>query len=205
MRKKLAEKIKQEFSGFKDVSIRSFFGGFSLNSESTMFGWVDQKNFYLRAHPNYRSLFIDLGMKPLNLVFDGSNKLLDYYKVGDDLLTDRKKLHDIVKIVIEYAKQDQNEKLAKTQNRLKALPNMTVSLEKLMISVDITDIQSFKRIGYLETYYRIKHKNPKLSLNILFGLYGALSGQHMALLSQELKKEIKLAYQEFLQTKQHID
>lgn len=205
MRRKLAEKIKQEFSGFKDVSIRSFFGGFSLNSESTMFGWVDQKNFYLRAHPNYRSLFIDLGMQPLNLVFDGSNKLLDYYKVGDDLLTDRKKLHDIVKIVIEYAKQDQNEKLAKTQNRLKALPNMTVSLEKLMISVDITDIQSFKRIGYLETYYRIKHKNPKLSLNILFGLYGALSGQHMALLSQELKKEIKLAYQEFLQTKQHID
>lgn len=205
MRRKLAEKIKQEFSGFKDVSIRSFFGGFSLNSESTMFGWVDQKNFYLRAHPNYRSLFIDLGMKPLNLVFDGSNKLLDYYKVGDDLLTDRKKLHDIVKIVIEYAKQDQNEKLAKTQNRLKALPNMTVSLEKLMISVDITDIQSFKRIGYLETYYRIKHKNPKLSLNILFGLYGALSGQHMALLSQELKKEIKLAYQEFLQTKQNID
>ena len=205
MRRKLAEKIKQEFSGFKDVSIRSFFGGFSLNSESTMFGWVDQKNFYLRAHPNYRSLFIDLGMKPLNLVFDGSNKLLDYYKVGDDLLTDRKKLHDIVKIVIEYAKQDQNEKLAKTQNRLKALPNMTVSLEKLMISVDITDIQSFKRMGYLETYYRIKHKNPKLSLNILFGLYGALSGQHMALLSQELKKEIKLAYQEFLQTKQHID
>ena len=205
MRRKLAEKIKQEFSGFKDVSIRSFFGGFSLNSESTMFGWVDQKNFYLRAHPNYRSLFIDLGMQPLNLVFDGSNKLLDYYKVGDDLLTDRKKLHDIVKIVIEYAKQDQNEKLAKKQNRLKALPNMTVSLEKLMISVDITDIQSFKRIGYLETYYRIKHKNPKLSLNILFGLYGALSGQHMALLSQELKKEIKLAYQEFLQTKQHID
>ena len=205
MRRKLAEKIKQEFSGFKDVSIRSFFGGFSLNSESTMFGWVDQKNFYLRAHPNYRSLFIDLGMKPLNLVFDGSNKLLDYYKVGDNLLTDRKQLHDIVKIVIEHAKQDQSEKLAKTQNRLKALPNMTISLEKLMISVDITDIQSFKRKGYLETYYRIKHKNPKLSLNILFGLYGALSGQHVALLSQDLKKEIELAYQEFLQTKQNVD
>lgn len=205
MRRKLAEKIKQEFSGFKDVSIRSFFGGFSLNSESTMFGWVDQKNFYLRAHPNYRSLFIDLGMKPLNLVFDGSNKLLDYYKVGDNLLTDRKQLYDIVKIVIEHAKQDQSEKLAKTQNRLKALPNMTISLEKLMISVDITDIQSFKRKGYLETYYRIKHKNPKLSLNILFGLYGALSGQHVALLSQDLKKEIELAYQEFLQTKQNVD
>ena len=205
MRRKLAEKIKQEFSGFKDVSIRSFFGGFSLNSESTMFGWVDQKNVYLRAHPNYRSIFIELGMQPLNLVFDGSNKLLDYYKVDDNLLTDRKKLLDIVKIVIEHAKQDQSEKLAKTQNRLKALPNMSVSLEKLMISVDITDIQSFKTKGYLETYYRIKHKNPKLSFNVLFGLYGALSGQHVALLSQDLKKEIKLAYQEFLQTKQKLD
>lgn len=205
MRKKLAEKIKQEFSGFKDVSIRSFFGGFSLNSESTMFGWVDQKNVYLRAHPSYRSIFIELGMQPLNLIFDGSNKLLDYYKVGNELLTDRKKLHEIVKIVIDHAIQDQNEKLTKNKNRLKALPNMTVSLEKLMISVDITNIDIFKRTNYLETYYRIKNKNPKLSINILFGLYGALHGKHVALLSQDLKKEIKLAYQDFLDKKQNVN
>jgi DNA transformation protein and related proteins len=205
MFKTLAINIKQEFSCIEDVSLRSFFGGFSLNSESIMFAWVNQNDIYLRAHDNYRSMFVELDMQPLDLVFDGSHKLLDYYKVGDDLRKDRQKLHTIVKMVIEHAKQDLSEKLAKSQSRLKSLPNMTVSLEKLMVSVDITDIETFKKVGYLETFYRIKNKNPKLSINILFGLYGASCGRHVGTLSSKAKEEIELAYQDLLKKKQDLN
>ena len=204
MLKTLAVNIKQEFSCIEDISLRSFFGGFSLNSESVMFAWVDQNDVYLRAHDKYRSMFVELGMQPLDLVFDGSHKLLDYYKASDALRQDRKKLHDIVKMVIEYAKQDLDEKVAKYQSRLKSLPNMTVSLEKLMVSSDITDIETFKEVGYLETFYRIKSKNPKLSINVLFGLYGAQHDRHVGTLSSESKEEIELAYQNFLNTKQDL-
>lgn len=204
MLKTLAVNIKQEFSCIEDISLRSFFGGFSLNSESVMFAWVDQNDVYLRAHDKYRSMFVELDMQPLDLVFDGSHKLLDYYKASDALRQDRKKLHDIVKMVIEHAKQDLDEKVAKYQSRLKSLPNMTVSLEKLMISSDITDIETFKEVGYLETFYRIKSKNPKLSINVLFGLYGALHDRHVGTLSSETKEEIELAYQNFLNTKQDL-
>lgn len=204
MLKTLAVNIKQEFSSIEDISLRSFFGGFSLNSESVMFAWVDQDDVYLRAHDKYRSMFVELGMQPLDLVFDGSHKLLDYYKASDALRQDRKKLHDIVKMVIEYAKQDLDEKVAKYQSRLKSLPNMTVSLEKLMVSSDITDIGTFKEVGYLETFYRIKSKNPKLSINVLFGLYGAQHDRHVGTLSSESKEEIELAYQNFLNTKQDL-
>lgn len=204
MLKTLAVNIKQEFSCIEDISLRSFFGGFSLNSESVMFAWVDQNDVYLRAHDKYRSMFVELGMQPLDLVFDGSHKLLDYYKASDALRQDRKKLHDIVKMVIEYAKQDLDEKVARYQSRLKSLPNMTVSLEKLMVSSDITDIETFKEVGYLETFYRIKSKNPKLSINVLFGLYGALHDRHVGTLSSETKEEIELAYQNFLNTKQDL-
>ncbi|MCX8581774.1 MULTISPECIES: TfoX/Sxy family protein [unclassified Gilliamella] len=204
MLKTLAVNIKQEFSCIEDISLRSFFGGFSLNSESVMFAWVDQNDVYLRAHDKYRSMFVELGMQPLDLVFDGSHKLLDYYKASDALRQDRKKLHDIVKMVIEYAKQDLDEKVAKYQSRLKSLPNMTVSLEKLMVSSDITDIGTFKEVGYLETFYRIKSKNPKLSINVLFGLYGAQHDRHVGTLSSESKEEIELAYQNFLNTKQDL-
>lgn len=204
MLKTLAVNIKQEFSCIEDISLRSFFGGFSLNSESVMFAWVDQDDVYLRAHDKYRSMFVELGMQPLDLVFDGSHKLLDYYKASDALRQDRKKLHNIVKMVIEYAKQDLDEKVAKYQSRLKSLPNMTVSLEKLMVSSDITDIETFKEVGYLETFYRIKSKNPKLTINVLFGLYGALHDRHVGTLSSESKEEIELAYQNFLNTKQDL-
>ncbi len=204
MLKTLAVNIKQEFSCIEDISLRSFFGGFSLNSESVMFAWVDQNDVYLRAHDKYRSMFVELGMQPLDLVFDGSHKLLDYYKASDALRQDRKKLHDIVKMVIEHAKQDLDEKVARYQSRLKSLPNMTVSLEKLMVSSDITDIETFKEVGYLETFYRIKSKNPKLSINVLFGLYGALHDRHVGTLSSETKEEIELAYQNFLNKKQDL-
>lgn len=204
MLKTLAVNIKQEFSCIEDISLRSFFGGFSLNSESVMFAWVDQNDVYLRAHDKYRSMFVELGMQPLDLVFDGSHKLLDYYKASDTLRQDRKKLHNLVKMVIEYAKQDLDEKVAKYQSRLKSLPNMTVSLEKLMVSSDITDIETFKEVGYLETFYRIKSKNPKLTINVLFGLYGALHDRHVGTLSSESKEEIELAYQNFLNAKQDL-
>lgn len=204
MLKTLAVNIKQEFSCVEDISLRSFFGGFSLNSESIMFAWVDQNDVYLRAHDKYRSMFIELGMQPLDLVFDGSHKLLDYYKVGEALRKDRQKLQIIVKMVIEYAKQDLDEKVAKCQTRLKSLPNMTVSLEKLMVSSDIIDIETFKKVGYLETFYRIKSKNPKLSINILYGLYGALHDRHVGTISSESKEKIELAYRDFLNTKQDL-
>lgn len=201
MLKTLAINIKHEFSYLKDVTLRSFFGGFSLNSESIMFAWIDQNNIYLRGHDEYRSMFIELGMLPLDLIFDGSHKLLDYYKVEDELRQDRQKLHAIVQMVIKHAKQDLEEKLAKSQSRLKSLPNMTVSLEKLMVSAGIIDINIFREVGYLETYYRIKSKNPKLSINILFGLFGALHGRHVGTLSSESKQIIELAYQNFLKKK----
>lgn len=204
MLKTTAVNIKQEFSCVEDVSLRSFFGGFSLNSESIMFAWLDQNDVYLRAHDKYRSMFVELGMQPLDLVFDGSHKLLDYYKVDDALRQDRQKLHTIVKMVIEHAKQDLDEKLFKCQSRLKSLPNMSVSLEKLMVSSDITNVEIFKKVGYLETFYRIKSKNPKLSINILFSLYGALHGRHVGTLSSESKEKIELAYQDFLSKKQDL-
>lgn len=204
MLKTTAVNIKQEFSCVEDVSLRSFFGGFSLNSESIMFAWLDQNDVYLRAHDKYRSMFVELGMQPLDLVFDGSHKLLDYYKVDDALRQDRQKLHTIVKMVIEHAKQDLDEKLVKCQSRLKSLPNMSVSLEKLMVSSDITNVEIFKEVGYLETFYRIKSKNPKLSINILFSLYGALHGRHVGTLSSESKEKIELAYQDFLSKKQDL-
>ena len=81
---------------------------------------------------------------------------------------------------------------------------MSVSLEKLMVSSDITNVEIFKEVGYLETFYRIKSKNPKLSINILFSLYGALHGRHVGTLSSESKEKIELAYQDFLSKKQDL-
>lgn len=196
-----ANEILKQFSCLEDVSIKTFFGGFSINSKQIMFGWIDKQNFYLRGHAFYRSIFIELGMQPLNLPAGIATKQLDYYKVSDDLLKDHQKLLPIVKMVIEYAELDLHEKIEQKQKRIKSLPNITFSLEKLLYSVGITDLEKFIEIGYLEAFYRIKNKKPDISSNLLFTLYGSLNGRHVASLSETLIKEIEKDYQSFLEKK----
>ncbi|MWN31981.1 hypothetical protein GQ597_06860 [Gilliamella sp. Pra-s65] len=193
-----ANRILTELSDVKDISIKTFFGGFSVNSEDIMFGWITQKNFYLRGHSDYRSLFVDLGMQPLSITMGMSTKLLDYYRVGDALFKDHEKLLAMVKMVIEYTKKEQYEKSEIKAKRIKELPNMTLSLERLLCSVGIKDVKTLQEVGYLNAYYKIKQKKETISINILFALYSSLHKFHVATLSNETKKEIELEYQCFV-------
>ncbi|OCG09973.1 hypothetical protein A9G13_10750 [Gilliamella sp. wkB178] len=196
---KLTDKIRDEFSWLGEISIKTFFGGFSISSREIMFGWIGKGDLYLRGHSNYRSLFIESGMQPLSLPAGISTKLLDYYKVSDELFHDRKKLHTIVKMVIECAEYEQKEKNKIKEQRIKELPSMTLSLERLLFSVGIINIPIFYEIGYLEAYHRIKTKKAGISINILFILYASLHRRHVASLSQSTKDEIKLNYRCFLE------
>lgn len=193
-----ANQILIELSDLKDISIKTFFGGFSVNSKGTMFGWITKKDFYLRGHSDYRSFFIYLGMKPLSITTGMTTKLLDYYKVDEEIFKDKEKLLAMVKMVIEYTKKEKHEKSETESKRIKALPNMTLSLERLLCSVGIKDVETFEKTGYLHTFYKIKKKKKTISMNILFVLYSSLHRFHVATLSKETKKEIELEYQCFL-------
>jgi len=43
-----ANKILKDLSSFDDISIKTFFGGFSINCKGVMFGWIGEQEFYLR-------------------------------------------------------------------------------------------------------------------------------------------------------------
>ncbi|NUF50678.1 TfoX/Sxy family protein [Gilliamella sp. ESL0250] len=194
-----ANRILTVLSDIEDISIKTFFGGFSVNSKDTMFGWITQKDFYLRGHPDYRSFFIDLGMQPLSITMGMSTKLLDYYKVDEELFKAQEKLVTMVNMVITYTKKELHEKNEIKANRIKELPNMTLSLERLLCSVGIKDVETFQQVGYLSAYYKIKKKKEAISMNILFVLYSSLNRFHVATLSKETKNEIELEYQCFLE------
>lgn len=196
----LANQILDEFSSvFDDLSIKTFFSGFSLNRQETMFGWIGQSGFYLRGHQNYRKRFIELNMNPLVLSAGVSTKLLDYYQVGDDLMKDKPQLYAMAKMAIDHAHKDKLIKNRVKSLRIKELPNMTFSLERLLFSVGISDIDTFERVGYLEAFHRIKKKRSCVSINVLFLLYCALKRTHVGVLPDSTKKEIELCYQGYFQ------
>lgn len=193
-----ANKILEDFSCFEDISIKTFFGGFSINSKGVMFGWIGKGELYLRGHDHYRSVFIDLDMPTLTLPTAMSRKSLDYYKVSDELLKHPNKLHAMVKMVIEYAILEHSEKIQLKKQQIKTLPNINLSLEKLLFSVGITNIEIFNKVGYLEAFYRIKSIKSTISDNVLFVLYSALNYCHVEVLSKSTKTDIEVAYQDFL-------
>jgi len=167
--------LLNEFSTvFDEISIKTFFSGFSINCQETMFGWVGQSGFYLRGHQHYRQRFIDLNMRPLALPVGASTKFLDYSQLDDSLINDKPRFYSMTETVIEYAKKDKFKKKKVKELRIKELPNMTFSLERLLYSVGIYDIGTFRKIGYLKAFDLIKKKKNCVSINVLFLLY---SGQ----------------------------
>ncbi|MDF7666433.1 TfoX/Sxy family DNA transformation protein [Orbaceae bacterium ESL0727] len=199
MSSKLANQLLNEFSTvLDDVSVKAFFSGFSIHCQDTIFGWIGTKGFYLRGHASYRDLFIEQKMERLRLPAGVTMKLLDYYRVNDDLLNDRQRLHTIVKMVIESARQEKKHKIKCKELRIKTLPNMTLSLERLLLQVGINNVATLREIGYLEAFVRVKQYKKDVSTNLLFVLYGALNKYHVAALSPAIKQEIKSSYQRLL-------
>ncbi|MDF7670378.1 TfoX/Sxy family protein [Orbaceae bacterium ESL0721] len=198
MKSRLARKLMDEFSTeFKEVSIKTFFGGYTIYSEKTIFGWINESHFYLRGHASYRELFIAKEMQPLSLPTGATIKLLDYYQVNSQLLDDRPKLYSVINMVIACACEDKKDKNRENELRIKTLPNITLSLERLLFCVGINNITTFETVGYLESFVRLKRYKKGISDNLLFALFGAFHRRHVATLSKETKQEIALTYQQY--------
>lgn len=186
--KKLTNKLLEEYAFLGNLSSRSMFGGFGLLLDGVMFAWVFDNKLYLRANQTNESAFTNLAMPPLSLSTGVISKLLHYYCVTDTLKANEEQLNHLLELSISGAIHDRLIKLKRKENRLKDLPNMTLSLERLLMQIGITHFDQLKEVGAASTFYQLKHVNKHLSINVLYILASAINGHHVAILSDEEKQ-----------------
>lgn len=200
--KKLTNKLLEEYAFLGNLSSRSMFGGFGLLLDGVMFAWVFDNKLYLRANQSNESAFTNLAMPPLSLSAGVISKLLHYYCVTDTLKANEEQLNELLELSIAGAVHDRLSKLKRKENRLKDLPNMTLSLERLLMQIGITRFDQLKEMGAAMTFHQLKCINRHLSINILFILASAIKGHHVAILSDE-EKHLLLRQIEILNTKRN--
>ncbi|WP_392565765.1 TfoX/Sxy family DNA transformation protein [Utexia brackfieldae] len=177
-----------------NLSSRSMFGGYGILLDNVMFAWVFSDNLYLRANASFLAVFTDLQMLPLSLSTGGFSKLLHYYCVSETIWKNSVLLEKLLRLSISGAFEDKKIKLSLKENRLKDLPNMTLSLERLLIQIGIVNINQLKNDGALKVYYRLKQRNNNISINVLYILFAAINGYHVAVLSDEQKEHLRTQF-----------
>lgn len=147
-------------------------------------------HFFLKGHYSYNQQFENLGLCSITIEKGLLRKELNYYEITPEIWKNKQELTKLTHKVIDTSLLEQNRKSNIRESRLKDLPNMNFSLEKLLARNGVPDVNAFKEIGCYEAFHRLKKASKNISDNILFSLFCALKTVHVQTLTDEEKDHI---------------
>lgn len=74
--------------------------------------------------------------------------------------------------------------------RLSALKGLGPKSEQDLIEVGIASADDLKRIGPIPAFLKLKAQHPKVSINFLYALVGAVKGEHWLKIARDEKSHL---------------
>lgn len=68
--------------------------------------------------------------------------------------------------------------------------------QKMLARAGITAVEQLRELGSVEAFLRAKKVNASVSLNLLWGLESAISGEHWQLIAKKHRTSLLLALEE---------
>lgn len=84
-------------------------------------------------------------------------------------------------------------------NDLATLPNLGPKSQVMLADAGIATLDELRRLGAVAAYARVKATSANASLNLLWALEGALSGQHWQDVAREHRTSLLLALETYQQ------
>lgn len=188
--KQLVSDVIEYLSGLGKLTSRSMFGGYGICKNKVMFGLVSENKFYLRANRNLEAVFITHGMTQFIYSKRGVPVLMRYFHVHESLWNERALLNALVNFSLSAAINDIEEKSKLEGARLKDLPNLSISIERLLRRVGIISVGDLINVGAINSYIRVRAIKSDVSPELLFSLAGAIEGCHSAALPESIRNEL---------------
>lgn len=76
------------------------------------------------------------------------------------------------------------------------LPNLGPQSHAMLAGAGIHSEEQLRRLGAVAAYARVKSSTPKASLNLLWALEGALTGEHWQLVAREHRTRLLWALED---------
>ena len=194
MDKSFLQQTVDFFSSFGVIKSRSMFGGFGIFCNDTMFALIVNDELHLRAAKQNEQEFNALGMQPYSYTKRGFPVVTKYYAVPKAWWqnTDELVIHAKKALCIALA-ENKAKKMAEP-DRIKDLPNLRLSIERLLKKAGIDSVEKLQAEGALEAFKALQATHGKsVSIDLLWSLEGALTNTHWTVIPPQRRNELLAA------------
>lgn len=181
---------------FGDYQTRSMFGGIGVFQQDAMFALLTNKSIFIRGNKIIDPLFKKLGCKKFRHIKKQTIATVNYYKVTDIFQSKHPQLNEIVRSAIKFAIIEREQQRNQTYKRLRDLPNMQLTLERMVRKSGINDVDTFLKLGPVEVFAKVRDTyGNHIDISLLWKFAGAIEGIHWKLLQEPKKRELLKCYQ----------
>ena len=178
----------REFGGFEK---RSMFGGTGIFIENAMYAIITDEAIFLRGGSDLDRQLMLLGCEKFRHIKRSTTAVVNYYDITKIYREDEETCSQLVKTSIAISTSDKSYKMSDKSKRIRDLPNMRLTLERMVKKAGVPDVSSFVSLGAVEVFRKIRQSHGKdLDVKLLWMFAGAIDGCHWTLLKEEQKQRL---------------
>lgn len=178
------------------LSTRSMFGGVGFFHYDIMYALINQERIYLRGTQKFESQLITYGCQRYQHVKKTTVATVNYYDITEMLYRHRELATEVIGgTMCEVLFEDQQRRSLYNQ-RLRDLPNLQLTTERMLKKVGIDDVATFFDVGAVVAFAKITERyGHKTDIRLLWKLAAAQEGVYWELLEETRKQALLNEYE----------
>ncbi|MDD1795714.1 TfoX/Sxy family DNA transformation protein [Enterovibrio makurazakiensis] len=178
-------------SQFGETEKRSMFGGTGFFVSGAMFSLVKEERIYLRGGADLTDALLAKECKKFVHVKKSSTAIVNYYDITDLYDAEDEGLDAMVKKSVVNSVAEKEYRDSKLNKRLRDLPNLRLTIERMLKKAGIADVDTFFSMSPEELFRKVQEAHGyDVDIKLLWMFAGAQTGVHYTLLSEETKQNL---------------
>ncbi|EGU49621.1 hypothetical protein VIOR3934_04514 [Vibrio orientalis CIP 102891 = ATCC 33934] len=181
----------QYVTKFGDFQKRSMFGGTGLFRDEAMFALLSADKIFIRGGEKLDQQLNLLGCEKYRHVKKQTTATVNYYDITELFNTKHADLSDLVEQSISFSVSQREFKRSSANRRLRDLPNMQLTLERMVKKAGVEDVETFLELGAPAVFSRVKQAyGSDVDVKLLWKFAGAIEGIHWKLIQEPRKRQL---------------
>ncbi len=176
---------------FGESQQRSMFGGIGLFQEDAMYALLTNDCIYIRGGEELDDQLTALGCEKYRHVKKQTVATVNYYDITDLYSSNYQELDAIVGTSIKNAVSQRVVQKSSLNRRLRDLPNMQLTLERMVKKSGVDDVDTFIKLGAPTVFNKVcQTYGNDVDIKLLWKFAGAIEGIHWKLLQEPRKRQL---------------
>ncbi|AIW14431.1 DNA transformation protein [Vibrio tubiashii ATCC 19109] len=176
---------------FGDFQKRSMFGGTGLFRDEAMFALLSADKIFIRGGEALDETLNQLGCEKYRHVKKQTTATVNYYDITQLFSSQHQRLSELVEQSINFSVSQREFKRSSANRRLRDLPNMQLTLERMVKKAGVEDVDTFLELGAPAVFSRVKQAyGSDVDVKLLWKFAGAIEGIHWKLIQEPHKRQL---------------